>query len=116
MQSQTQERSGYGFAIGLLAGTCVGAGLAMWLTPRAATELRGRITDAGKRLGRRAADEYQQAGIRVSEAVDELTRKGQGVRDDIAQAVARGARDVERYAAAAGPASTPAGEESRVTE
>ena len=105
MQSDTQERSPYTFTIGLLAGACVGVGLAIWLTPRAATELGGRITDAGTRLGQRAADEYQHAGVRVSDAVDELTRKAQGVRADIAQTVARGAREVERYATAAGSAS-----------
>jgi gas vesicle protein len=88
MNTHTQEHRDYGFMIGLLTGTCVGAGLAMWLVPRAGSELRQRVTDSARSLG-------------VGEAVDELTRKGQGVRDDVAEAVARGAHEVERYATAA---------------
>jgi gas vesicle protein len=79
MTEQIQKRRDYGFAIGLMAGTFVGAGLAMWLAPKAAAELRSR----------------------VGEAVDELTEKGQGVRDDVADVVARGAHEVERFAVAA---------------
>ena len=60
------------------------------------------MTAAGKRLGQRASDEYQQAGVRAGEVVDEIARKGQGVRNDVAQAVARGAHEVERYATSAG--------------
>jgi gas vesicle protein len=81
MQSQTQERSGYGFVIGLLAGTCVGAGLAMWLAPRSVA--------GAKRLGQQVADQYQQIRVRVSEAVDDIARKGETVREDVAQVVAR---------------------------
>ena len=91
----------YGFVIGLLTGTFVGAGVAMWLAPRSASELRHRITDSATSLGKRASEEYQQASTRVGEAVDELTRKGQDVRDDVADRVARGAHEVERYATAA---------------
>ena len=79
MTVQTQERRSHGFAIGLLTGTFVGAGLAMWLAPRLASELRERMTDSAKGLRRQAQD----------------------VRDDVADAVARGAHEVERYASAA---------------
>jgi gas vesicle protein len=54
MTEQIQKRRDYGFAIGLMTGTFVGAGLAMWLAPRAAAELRRR----------------------VGETVDELRQKG----------------------------------------
>ena len=101
MNAHSQDHRDYGFVIGLLTGTFVGAGLAMWLAPRAASELRERMTDSARRLGRRASEQYQQASARVGEAVEELTRKGQGVRDDVAEAVARGAHEVERQARAA---------------
>ena len=101
MNEHTQEHRDYGFAIGLLTGTCVGAGLALWLVPRSAKELRKRMTDSARSLGKKASDEYQQASTRVGEAVDELTRKGQDVRDDVADRVARGAHEVERFATAA---------------
>jgi gas vesicle protein len=78
-----QDHRDYRFVIGLVAGTVVGAGLMMWLAPRTASELRGRLTDTARNLG------------------DRLTRKGQGVRDDVADAVARGAHEVERYATSA---------------
>ena len=93
-----EERRSHGFVIGLLTGTFVGAGLALWLAPRMASELRERITDSAKGLGLQASEQYDQASGRVGEAVSELARKGQDVRDDVADAVARGAQEVERYA------------------
>jgi len=95
-----RERRNYGFLLGLMTGTVVGAGLAIWLVPRAASELRNTLTESFDGVGKRASDHFQQASARVGEKVDQITRKGQGVRDDVAEAVARGARDVERYASA----------------
>ncbi|MGE5814907.1 MAG: YtxH domain-containing protein [Acidobacteriota bacterium] len=101
MEEHTQERPDYGFMIGLLTGTFIGAGLAMWFLPRSASELRHRMSDSARSLGQRASDQYQKASTRTGEALDELARKGQGVRDDVADAVARGAHEVERLATAA---------------
>jgi gas vesicle protein len=96
-----QEHRRYGFGLGLLAGTFVGAGLLMWLAPRMGSELRQRVADSARSLGERASDKYRQASTHAAEAIDELARKGQDARDDIADAVARGAREVERVATAA---------------
>jgi len=71
MNAHTREPRGDGFAIGLMAGAFVGAGLAIWLV---------------RRVGR---------------AIDEVVRKGQHVRDEVADAVAHGAHEVERLATAA---------------
>jgi gas vesicle protein len=90
-----------GFGRGLLIGACIGAGVALWLAPRMAAEIRQRATDSAKGLGQRASKHYRQAGVHLDEAVDELTRKGQGIRDEVAEAVAHGARAVERAATAA---------------
>ncbi len=84
-----------------MTGAVVGAGLMMWFAPRTAADLRRRAIDSARSLKQGASAQYQQATTRVVEAVDDLTRKGQGIRDDIAEAVARGAREVERYATAA---------------
>jgi len=100
MTVQTQERRSHGFAIGLLTGTFVGAGLAMWLAPRLASEVRQRMTDSAEGLGRQASEHYEQASSRIGEVIGELTRKGQHLRDDVADAVVRGAHEVERYATA----------------
>ena len=64
-------------------------------------EIRQRATDSTKSLGQRASEHYRQAGVRLGEAVDELTRKGQDIRDEVAEAVAHGAHAVERAATAA---------------
>ena len=101
MNGRTHEHHGYSFGIGLLTGTVVGAGLAMWLAPRSASELRQRVTDSAMRLRKRASEQYQQASTCVGEAVDDLTRKGRDARGDVVDAVARGAHGVERYATAA---------------
>jgi gas vesicle protein len=100
MNAYTQGHRDYGFMIGLLTGTFVGAGLAMWFAPRSGSALRQRMTDSARSLGKRASEQYQQASTRVGEAVDELTRKGQDVRDDVADVVARSAHEVESYATA----------------
>ena len=106
MNSQTSERD-HSFVMGLLTGTVVGAGLMMWLAPRAASEVGQRMADSAKSRGTRASEQYQQVRTRAGDAVDELTRKGQGVRDGLAEAVARGAREVERGATAAKSGSGP---------
>lgn len=98
MHARLQERRDCGFVIGLLTGTFVGAELAIVLVPRSVSELRRRMTDSARRFGKRASDQYQEASVRVGNAVDELTWKGQDVRDDVVDA---GAHEVARYATAA---------------
>jgi len=100
MDTQTQGHRDYGFVIGLVTGAFVGAGLALLLAPRGASELRERMTDSARNIGERASERFQQVNARVGEAVDELTRTGQGVRDEVAGVVARSAREVERFATA----------------
>jgi len=90
----------YGFAIGLLTGTFVGAGLALWFAPRLAAELRERVTDSAKQLGQRVSDRYDQASTRLANVATEVTRQGQDARDTVADAVAHGAHEVERFAKA----------------
>jgi gas vesicle protein len=53
MDMQTRERQDHGFWMGLLAGTCVGAGLAMWMAPRLAAEVRARrrVGESDRRTG-----------------------------------------------------------------
>lgn len=92
-----QHRVG-GFVVGLLAGAVVGAGLAIWLAPRMRSELRQRVADSARNLGQRASEQYQETRVRVGGALDELGRKGEGLRDQAAGVVARGAQEVERYA------------------
>jgi gas vesicle protein len=102
MTPDTQTRyAGPGFLIGLMAGAAIGAGLALWLAPRAAAEAGERATDAARSVRDYASDRYREATTRVAGAVDDLASAGQGVRDDAADAVVRVAQRVERVAKAA---------------
>jgi gas vesicle protein len=101
MNIPTPEPRGHGFAIGLVTGTVVGAGLALWLAPQSAREIRRRLTDSTRSLGERASERCEQASARVGEVLSELTSTGNGVRNDVVGAVARGAHEVERLAIAA---------------
>jgi gas vesicle protein len=74
MKTRTPHHREYSFAIGLAAGTFVGACLAIWLAPRLASELRERITDSAKDIGQRASEHFEHASARVSDAVETLTR------------------------------------------
>jgi gas vesicle protein len=101
MSDNVQEQRSCGFVIGLLTGTLVGAGLALWLVPGSVAELRGRATDAARSLGKKATDRYEQASARVGDTVEDITRRANDVRDEVAGSVVRGAREVERLATAA---------------
>jgi gas vesicle protein len=98
MHEHTNERRDHRLAIGFLAGTAVGVGLMMWLAPKAASELRDRVSRKTRDLGQRASDRYDDVAGRVGSAVEDFARKGQAVRDDVADVVARGAHDVARGA------------------
>jgi gas vesicle protein len=99
-EPRVEEYPHYGFVIGLAAGTIVGAGLALWLGSRMASELRQRATDSARHLGQQVSDQYHRASDRVGEAVEDLSRKTDEVRDGVADAVVRGAQEVERLAVA----------------
>lgn len=101
MESSTQPSASYPFFLGMMTGTVVGAGLALWLTPGSVNELRDRVTGSARTLGQRASAGYDEARGRVGNAVNELARKGNLVRDDVADSVVRGAHEVERFAVAA---------------
>ena len=101
MNVDTTDYRDHSYLIGFMAGALVGTGLTLWLAPRVASELRQRLTASSRDFGNRAAERYQQVSKGVGEAVDELTREGQDVRDDVADRVARGAHEVERFAKAA---------------
>ena len=100
MNDDTSSRGDYRLLIGLLTGAAVGAGLAIWLRPRV-VEFRDRLTESARDLRKTVSAEYQCVSDRVDATVDDLTRTGQQVRDNVADAVARGAHEVERLANAA---------------
>ena len=86
------------FTQGLLFGSVLGAGLVLLLAPRAAAEARQTLTDSANSLRDATTDKYGQARRRVVAAVDEVVARGEGVRNDVADAIGRRAREVERVA------------------
>jgi len=74
MKTHTRPHREYGFAIGLAAGTLVGAALTLWLAPRLASEVRGRITDSARDLSQRASEHLEDVSTRVGDVVEVLTR------------------------------------------
>ena len=89
------------FILGLLTGTALAAGVMLWFAPQTRAQIRRRVTDSAEALGTQASAAYREVNTHVSDAVGELTRKGQSVRDEVADAVASGAHEVERLAVAA---------------
>jgi gas vesicle protein len=105
MHEQVQQPHDYRFLTGLMLGSAVGAGLALLLVPRATSEMRDRAAASARELANAASERYRDVRLRVTDAVDGLTRKGQGVRDGVCDSVVAGAKgvemaakDVERYA------------------
>jgi hypothetical protein len=88
-----------------MAGSAIGAGLAICLFPRLALELRQRVANSTTGLRNEASERFQSTATRVANVVervvdgaDDMTRRGRAVRDDVADAVARGAHGVEQFA------------------
>jgi gas vesicle protein len=104
MVPRTENGGSNGFLIGLITGGAIGTALAILFAPRA-NELRQCAAVAAADLTDAAAHGYQQVTERIAGVADGLTAKGQAVRDDVADAVGRGAREVEHFAMASKTAS-----------
>ena len=101
--TDAQNTRDRGFFIAVIAGGVIGAGLAMYFAPRAASELRKRMSGSGRNLRDAATQRHERTSARVSDGVGAITGKGQTVRDEVANSVARGAREAELFASAARP-------------
>jgi gas vesicle protein len=100
MNTDTENGGNGRFLIGLIAGGVIGAGLAVALAPRLASELGQRAKASATDLTHAASRRYQQVSTRIATAADEVTAKAQAVRNDVADAVGRTAREVEQIAMA----------------
>jgi gas vesicle protein len=78
------------FVMGLIAGGAVGVGLGMLFAPRGVVRFRARAAGSARRIGESASDTYRQVSVRLGDAVDDLSKKGQGLREDLADVIARG--------------------------
>ena len=82
------------FALGVVIGAAIGAGLALLLAPRSGRELRGDLASRARKARESAADGYRQGRERVEHLVDkgrEAYDKARGVahrtKEDIKQNV-----------------------------
>lgn len=60
------QHGGASFLLGFLAGSVLGAGLALVLAPQAGKDMRRDVAERAQRLSKRAAHEYEHAHERVS--------------------------------------------------
>ena len=98
MNRHPQESHDPGFLFGLVTGAVLGAGLAMYFAPKIGSEIRERVAASAKDLGETASEYGDEVSTRVVDAVEDLTSRGQKVRDAAADVVARGAHEVARGA------------------
>jgi gas vesicle protein len=87
-----------GFILGFMVGGIAGAGAAILFAPRLAAELRQRVVDSATGMGDAANERYQKVTTRGSEMMAEFTHRTDAVRDDVADAVSRGAQKVDQFA------------------
>lgn len=64
------RQGGSSFLIGFIAGSILGAGLALLYAPKTGQEMRREVAGRAERLGKRAAEEYDVASARVAEYTD----------------------------------------------
>lgn len=108
------DRQGSSFMMGVMAGTAIGAGLALLLAPRDGAAMRRDIADGAHRLGEQfthGADVVRERARRVADGATDLLDRGRSayqdaadqvrnssVGDDIGDAVDSAARSATRAA------------------
>lgn len=81
-----QTHRHYGFAAGLTAGACIGAGLMMWLAPGAVLEVRKRMHASAKSLGERTSEVRDEVVNTVARGVHEVAVGAKAVDQCVASA------------------------------
>ena len=81
--TEPQGTSNRDLLIGLVVGGVVGTALALYFAPRLKAELSAQLTDSARRVGRTAVDRFDQVSTRVGNAMDEVAKTAQAVRDRV---------------------------------
>ncbi|MEP7305065.1 MAG: YtxH domain-containing protein [Acidobacteriota bacterium] len=101
------DRRGSGggsFVMGLLAGTVIGAGIAMLFAPKPGSEFRRDLGEHVDRFATDASKTYRKATVeatewarKASDAAEEVTERGKELYNDVRDAVAKGADEAQRF-------------------
>jgi len=99
------DRAGDGnFVMGLLAGTVLGAGVAMLFAPKPGRELRRDLGEQAEKFTADASYQYRRASEgaaewarKASAAAEEVSERGKELYSNVRDAVAKGADEAERY-------------------
>jgi gas vesicle protein len=100
MNQRVDTGSLNGFLLGVITGGLIGATLTMAFAPKIAAELRQRARASAGDLRDIAARNYEDASTRIADAIHDIAARGESLRNDAADAVVSGARQVERLATA----------------
>jgi len=98
--NQRVDNSLNGFFFGVITGGLIGAAITMAFAPKIAAEVRQRVRASAADLREVAARSYEDTSSRIADAVDSIAARGASLRNDTADAVAGGARQVEQLATA----------------
>ena len=100
MDTQTQERRHNGFAIGLLTGAFVGAGLALWLAPAPPRSLVSASLIRPRASVSELPNDFARSTPAWARKSTSSPARASKFGDEVAGVVARSAREVERFATA----------------
>jgi gas vesicle protein len=100
MNQRVDTGSLNGFILGVITGGFIGAALTVAFAPKVAAQVRQRVRASAADLREVAARSYEDTSTRIADAIDGIAARGESLRNDAADAVASGARQVERLATA----------------
>lgn len=89
---------GASFLLGFIAGSVLGAGLALLFAPRSGEETRRDVADRAQRLSKRAADEYEAAAERMSHLAERGKEAYRSAADRARDLADRGRHEAEDLA------------------
>jgi gas vesicle protein len=92
------RNGGASFLLGFIAGSVLGAGLALLFAPRTGEETRREVADRAQRLRKQATDEYEAASERVAHLAERGREAYRSAADRARDLAERGRREAHDLA------------------
>lgn len=105
------RHGGASFLVGFIAGSVLGAGLALMFAPKPGAETRREVADRAQQLSKRAADEYDTASKRVTHLAERGRDAYRSAADRARDLAERGRQEADKLASRARKAGHEAGEQ-----